>query len=117
MGPLVTLGGRIHLHRVQLADVDEIVNETLISGRIVDRLLYESFQRQARRDGDIPIRSSGRAVLRECGHVDPGTSRNTSTTAATSRPGWTAMQARTSAEITLSGLRGRGGGGFPTGRK
>ena len=110
--------------RVKVEDVDEIVSEHLIKGRIVQRLLYhgsvaEDNTVKALDDVDF-YRKQKRVALRNCGVIDP---ENIDEYIAFD--GYKALQKvlteMTPEEvidtISKSGLRGRGGGGFPTGRK
>ena len=125
-GPLVRVEpeGVLYL-RVEPADVEEIVNKSLKKGEVVERLVY-----QEKVDGevhywpylkDVPFyRKQVKITLRNCGTVDP---QNLDDYLA--RDGYLALARAISEktpdevieEITKSGLRGRGGGGFPTGRK
>ncbi|HPU08770.1 MAG TPA: NAD(P)H-dependent oxidoreductase subunit E, partial [Candidatus Atribacteria bacterium] len=125
-GPLVRIEpeGILYL-RVEPADVEEIVNKSLKKGEVVERLVY-----QENVDGevhywpylkDVPFyRKQVKITLRNCGTVDP---ENLDDYLA--RDGYLALARAISEktpdevieEITKSGLRGRGGGGFPTGRK
>ena len=110
--------------RVKVEDVDEIVSEHLIKGRIVQRLLYhgsvaEDNTVKALDDVDF-YRKQKRVALRNCGVIDP---ENIDEYIAFD--GYKALQKvlteMTPEEvidtISKSGLRGRGGGGFPTGKK
>ena len=115
--------------RTQLEDVAEIVSEHLLKGRVVSRLAYtgkeaesEDVQKQVDTAlNDTPFyRAQRRIVLRNCGVIDP---ENIDEYIA--MDGYQALgKALTEMTpedvikcITDSGLRGRGGGGFPTGRK
>ena len=110
--------------RVKVEDVDEIVSEHLVKGRIVQRLLYhgsvaEDNTVKALDDVDF-YRKQKRVALRNCGVIDP---ENIDEYIAFD--GYKALQKvlteMTPEEvidtISKSGLRGRGGGGFPTGKK
>ncbi len=124
MGPLATiLPDGILYTRVKKADVTEIVETTLGRGQPVERLLYldKAAGQRCRGVSEIPFyKAQHRFVLKECGIIDPD-----SLPEYLSRGGYqAACRAYTSmtpqqvcAEIERSGLRGRGGGGFPTGRK
>ncbi|HBR03930.1 MAG TPA: NADH-quinone oxidoreductase subunit F, partial [Ruminiclostridium sp.] len=104
-------------------DVEEIVSEHLIKGRIVKRLLLgETDQADVARSLDtVPFYAKQRRVaLRNCGVINP---ENIDEYIA--HDGYAALgKALTEMtpqsvidEILKSGLRGRGGAGFPTGRK
>ncbi|MCI5892843.1 MAG: NADH-quinone oxidoreductase subunit NuoF [Clostridiales bacterium] len=110
---------------VKPEDVAEIVEEHLLKGRIVQRLLYD----ESVHEGSDEIKSLGevdfykkqhRIALRNCGVINP---ENIDEYIA--RDGYAALgKALTEMkpqevidEIKNSGLRGRGGGGFPTGLK
>jgi len=125
-GPVVIVypEGAFYSH-VQLADVDEIVNEHLVKGRIVERLLFSGTEDAAVKEvkplDEIPFyQKQKRIVLRNCGVIDP---ENIDEYIAFD--GYKAL-AKALTEMTReevvdciekSGLRGRGGAGFPTGRK
>ena len=109
---------------VKIADVDEIVEKTLKNKEIVERLLYVDRQHKNRRchgHKDIPFyKQQHRITLRACGLFEPEDVyeyiANNGYEAA--RRAWTEMTPETVCdEIDVSGLRGRGGGGFPTGKK
>jgi len=124
MGPLVTIYPQGILYcKVKTADVDDIVDETLIAGKYVDRLLYqmpESEEHIALME-EIPFYAKQRRLLlKTCGHIDV---RDLDEYIA--NDGY--FMARKAVlemsdtdicnEMLTSGLKGRGGGGFPTGRK
>jgi NADH-quinone oxidoreductase subunit F len=124
MGPLVTiLPEGILYTKVKAEDVKEIVDATLVKGTVIDRLLY--LDPQSRKHchgvGDIPFyQRQSRMVLKECGLIDPEdiTEFIAHGGYASARKAYLEMEAPTICELILkSGLRGRGGGGFPTGRK
>ena len=104
-------------------DAREIVRETLLAGRVVDRLLYgdpQTGERYPTMD-QIPFyRSQQRRVLQLCGRIDPRRIQD-----YLLHDGYAALAKilRQNSpegvieEVERSGLRGRGGAGFPTGRK
>ncbi|MBO5797887.1 MAG: NAD(P)H-dependent oxidoreductase subunit E, partial [Clostridia bacterium] len=115
--------------RVEVGDVDEIVSEHLLKGRPVQRLVYNDIggeQKEEEIAGNVSLndtafyKSQKRVVLRNCGVIDPEKIDE-----YIAMDGYAALgKALTEMTpddvikcITDSGLRGRGGGGFPTGRK
>ncbi len=124
IGPLVTLLPEGILYtRVKPKDVDDIVETTLKRGELVHRLLYmePGTKKICKGAEEIPFyQKQRRFVLNNCGSVDPEDIGE-----YVAGGGYQAA-ARASHEMTSreicslmisSGLRGRGGGGFPTGRK
>jgi len=123
-GPIVVIypEGTFYTH-VNTEDAKEIVAEHLLKGRIVKRLLQkESLTAQmVPHYRDLPFyRKQVRIALRNCGYINPD-----SLDEYIAMDGYQAL-AKTLTEktpeqvvndITASGLRGRGGGGFPTGMK
>ena len=110
--------------RIQESDVDEIVSEHLVKGRIVTRLLYkESIEPtggvKALDDVDF-YKKQKRIALRNCGVINPEAIDEYIAFDGYKALG-KALTEMTPAEVidvmTRSGLRGRGGAGFPTGRK
>jgi NADH:ubiquinone oxidoreductase subunit F (NADH-binding)/NADH:ubiquinone oxidoreductase subunit E len=122
-GPVITIqpGGTFY-RKVREKDVDAIV-EGLAAGKPADKLLYTDpvTGKKLERMDDIPFfRMQEPVAMRNRGFVDPGRIED-----YIARGGYGALKkALTSmspdqvrAEIAASGLRGRGGGGFPTGLK
>ncbi len=109
--------------QVKPEDVAEIVEEHLYKGRIVNRLLYKepiSAQKVCHYK-EIPFYGKQhRIVLSNCGYINPDNIDE-----YISRDGYQALgkcitemsPAAVIEEMKKSGLRGRGGGGFPTGLK
>jgi NADH-quinone oxidoreductase subunit F len=124
MGPLVTIvPDGILYTRVKAEDVTEIVNQTILGGKVVDRLLYKDpgTRKICRGVEDNPFYArQSRLVLNECGLLDPEDIKEYILHGGY-RAAKKAILSMTPEEIckmvTDSGLRGRGGGGFPTGRK
>jgi NADH-quinone oxidoreductase subunit F len=124
MGPLVTIDPEGILYtKVKVNDVAEIVSETLLNTRIVERLLYVEPSNGVRctGTGDIPFYTrQSRTVLKQCGVIDPEDIAEYISIGgyAAAEKAYTILTPQAVCEeITFSGLRGRGGGGFPTGRK
>ncbi len=123
-GPVVVVYPEgIYYSHVKPEDVEEIVNEHIIKGRPVQRLIYkehdESGVNTTLNDSDF-YKKQHRIALRNCGMIDP---ENIDEYIAFD--GYKAL-GKVLTEMTRdevvdtiirSGLRGRGGGGFPTGLK
>ncbi len=109
--------------RVEKEDVKEIVEEHLLKGRIVKRLLYQETVEEdtikSLNEVDF-YKKQERIALRNCGVIDPENIDEYIATDGYKALG-KALTEMTREEvidcITASGLRGRGGGGFPTGLK
>ena len=124
MGPVMIIYPEgIFYCQVQAEDVPEIVEETLIKGRVVDRLTYKTpdSHQEVPFYGDIPFYSKQvRITLRNCGLIDPENIEE-----YIARDGYMALsRALFEMEpqevidtVRNSGLRGRGGAGFLTGLK
>ena len=123
-GPIILIQpGDIFYQRVEEPDVAEIFRETVLGGRVVERLLYEdpaTGQRAVTAD-EIPFyKIQKRIALASNGLIDP-----TSIEDYIAAGGYKALaKVLTSmapeeviAAVERAGLRGRGGGGFPTARK
>jgi NADH-quinone oxidoreductase subunit F len=123
-GPIVEVEpGGIFYQRVEEPDVAEIFRETVLGGRVVQRLLYEepSTGKKAEKADQIPFYNvQKRIVLASNGRIDP-----TKITDYIAEGGYRSLGKVLSSmtpeevisEVELAGLRGRGGGGFPTARK
>ena len=122
MGPLVHIEpmGVMYIH-VKPEDCHEIVERTLLGGEIIDRLTYHQNGISYPRQEDIPFyKKQHRVVLKGCGASDAEDLEE-----YIAKDGYRAFEKAlfdmTSEaicrEISDSGLRGRGGGGFPAGRK
>ncbi|HUU60505.1 MAG TPA: NADH-quinone oxidoreductase subunit F, partial [Phycisphaerae bacterium] len=123
-GPIVVVQpGEILYQRVEEPDVPEIFRESVIGGRVVERLLYEDPVTGARAPTaeQIPFYAAQqRIVLAQNGVIDPKSIEDYVAVggyAALVKALTTMTPELTLAEVERSGLRGRGGGGFPTGRK
>ena len=120
-GPLVRIEpcNYLYLH-VKLEDCEEIVNETLREGRPIERLMYYSNGRVYKTQEEIPFyNKQTRLVLHNCGHID---AENIQEYIGNGGYKAAAMALNMNSKdicnlITDSGLRGRGGGGYPAGRK
>ena len=122
MGPLVRIepGGLLYT-KVKVEDCEEIVEKTIIGDEYIDRLAYKQNGVIYQQQEEIPFyKMQSRIVLEHCGHID-----------ATSIKEYLAIGGYRAVEKALfdmsheeilnemleSNLRGRGGGGFPLGKK
>jgi NADH-quinone oxidoreductase subunit F len=123
-GPLMVIepGNRFYA-RLKPKDVPAIVEETILGGRAVERLLYvdPASKRKIEREEEIPFyRAQDRVLLGSNKLVRPGEiddylaigGYEALATALT-----TLSPEQVIEEVRRAGLRGRGGGGFPTARK
>ena len=122
-GPIVKIlpQGTFYV-QVKESDVKEIVAEHLVKGRVVQRLCYDPEQaKKLVAEANIPFyQKQYRIVLRNCGVIDPEKIED-----YIARDGYKAIEKvlfemtpeQVVEEILKSGLRGRGGAGFPTGMK
>jgi len=123
LGPIVVVDpGNILYHGVKEEDVPDIFRETVLRGRPVERLLYrdEKTEALARTPEEIPFYSNQhRIVLAFNGIIDPESIADyVAAGGYAALPKALAMSPEdVIEEVTRSGLRGRGGGGFSTGRK
>jgi len=106
---------------VKPEDAKEIINEQIVKGREVPRLLYNKEKRSTESVEEIQFyQKQLRIVLRNCGVINPENIEE-----YIARDGYLALEKalfemtpqQIVDEVKLSGLRGRGGAGFPTGMK
>ena len=124
LGPLVRIqkGDRtVQYVKVQPEDVKEIYEHTILGNDVIERLLYQKGEKKYVQPEDIPfIAKQTRIVLENCGKLDAE-----SLDEYLAAGGFKALEKamfqmdrdQVIEEIDKSGLRGRGGGGFPAGRK
>ncbi len=109
--------------KVKPEDVPEIIEKTLQNGEIIERLLYEDpvTGQKIQKENDINFyKNQTKAALANCGNIDPESIDEYVATG-----GYEALDhviknytpEQVCKEVEDSGLRGRGGGGFPTGKK
>jgi len=122
-GPFVKILPEDTLYRlVKVDDVEEIFNTDILGGKVVERLLYiepNTGEKVAKQDDINFYKKQKRVSLHGGGVINPEDINEAM--------GYGAFQGLKRAlnmdrkavidEILASGLRGRGGGGFPTGRK
>lgn len=124
-GPVVVVYPEgVMYYRVTPEDVAEIVSEHLIKGRFVKRLMVPEAQKEAGIPNNVEstnfFKKQHRIALRNCGIINPEVIEE-----YIALDGYQALaKALTTMkptdvihEVKISGLRGRGGGGFPTGSK
>ncbi|MFC1623760.1 NADH-ubiquinone oxidoreductase-F iron-sulfur binding region domain-containing protein [Candidatus Omnitrophota bacterium] len=123
-GPLVVIHpSKIFYQKVQEKDVPDIIQTTLIDGKTVDRLLYKDplTGEVIVHEDEIPFyKKQLRLIFGNNGKIDPTNIEDyiaiggygSFAKIVTGKPSLEVIE-----EIKKSGLRGRGGGGFLTGRK
>ncbi len=123
-GPIIKIQpDNIFYVKVKISDIDEIIEEHIIKGRIVSRLLFDDPKShkkvKAHRHMDF-YKKQFRIALRNCGTINP---EDISEYIASRGYEALAISLQEYSPIDVikimkdSGLRGRGGGGFPTGLK
>lgn len=124
LGPLVRIqkGGKtVQYVKVQPDDCKDIYEETILGDNVLERLLYHKGEKKYVQPEEIPfIAKQTRIVLENCGKLDAE-----SLDEYLASGGFKALEKamfqmdrdQIIEEIDKSGLRGRGGGGFPAGKK
>jgi NADH-quinone oxidoreductase subunit F len=113
----------IFYQQVKVEDIPEILEKTIIKGEVVDRLFYQDPQTKEKilREEDIPFyKKQMRLILGNNSRIDPCNIDD-----YIALGGYTALSKalfrmkpeEIIAEVKKSGLRGRGGGGYPAGAK
>lgn len=123
MGPLLRIepAGILYI-KVKVEDCEEIIEKSIINNDIVSHLVYKSsdfvsYEKQE----EIPFyKQQTRIALEHCGHINAESLREYIAVdgyAAVAKALFDMTSEQIIEQITDSDLRGRGGGGFPTGRK
>ena len=122
-GPFVKIFPEDTLYRmVSIDDVEEIIEKDIIGGEVVERLLYVdpvTCQKVQKQDDITFYKKQRRIALNGCGTIDPENINEALGRGAFAGLAKALTMDRQEVINTIleSGLRGRGGGGFPTGRK
>ncbi|MCT4545039.1 MAG: NADH-quinone oxidoreductase subunit NuoF [Vallitalea sp.] len=125
LGPIIVIHpDRTFYCRVELEDVDNILEEHIVNHKVVEKLLYKSITTnkiQEKIDNLDFFNNQQRIALRNCGVIDPENINEYIAMDGYKSIG-NILNGKISPEeiieqIKKSGLRGRGGGGFPTGKK
>lgn len=123
-GPVAVIQpSKIFYQRVQVKDVPEVIQTTIIENKTVDRLLYKdpATGEKIVHEDEIPFyKKQLRLIFGNNGKIDPTEIEDYIAIGGYSSLAKAISEMSPEAvieEIKNSGLRGRGGGGFPTGRK
>src|SRR5690554_6341858 len=111
----------IFYQKVTVEDVEEVIDEHLLKGRPVTRLMVTENEELRVTKKEIPFyQKQVKIALENCGYIDPESMNEYIATGGFEAIGKVLTEMSQLETINLikeSGLRGRGGGGFPTGLK
>lgn len=123
MGPLLRIEpmGILYI-KVKVEDCEEIIEKSILGDEIIDRLIYRDKEGNAyQKQEEIPFyKQQTRVALEHCGHINAESINEYIAVggyAAVAKALFDMTSEQIVDEISESSLRGRGGGGFPTGRK
>ena len=122
-GPFVKIYPEDTLYRlVKMEDVEEIIETDIIGGQVVDRLLYvdpSTKEKVAKQDDINFYKKQRRVALHGCGVINPDDIDESLGFGGFQglKKALSMSQQEVVDEVLEAGLRGRGGGGFPSGRK
>ncbi len=122
LGPVMVIGkDDTFYQQVKPGDAKEIVEQHVIGGHSIERLIHSVADQKVSKRSEIPFfKNQKKDVLKNCGIINP-----TKIADYISCGGYRALGKvltelngeQVVHEVTISGLRGRGGAGFPTGVK
>jgi NADP-reducing hydrogenase subunit HndC len=121
-GPVMVINPEgIFYKTVTPEDVDEIVEEHFIKGRPVSRLMLKDEDKTIASQKEVPFyQKQVKVALANCGYIDPESLDEYIATGGYEALGMALTQMNPQGAIDVvkaSGLRGRGGGGYPTHNK
>ena len=123
-GPLVVIEpGSIFYQRVKAEDIKEIISQTVLKSSVIEGLLYSDPEtgEKATRENEVAFyKKQQRLLLGNVSRIDPENIEDYLTVGGYSALGKALFKMSPQeiiGEVKKSGLRGRGGGGFPTGVK
>ena len=123
MGPLLRIEPEGILYvKVQTDDCEEIIEKSIVGDEIIDRLVYHDQDGKAyEKQDDIPFyKQQTRVALEDCGRINAESIKEYIAVGgyrAVAKALFDMTPQQIVDEVSEASLRGRGGGGFPTGRK
>ena len=123
MGPLLRIEPMGWLYiKVKVEDCEDILEQSILNDNVVDRLVYRDKDgKPYKRQEDIPFyKQQTRVALEHCGHINAESIREYIAVggySAVAKALFDMTPEEVVEEISEAGLRGRGGAGFPTGKK
>ena len=122
MGPLLRIEPMGWLYvKVKVEDCEEIIEKSIIGDEPVERLVYSENGSLYFKQEDIPFyKKQTRVAFEHCGHINAESIEEYIAVggySATKKALFDMTSEDIIKEISDAGLRGRGGGGFPTGKK
>jgi len=107
--------------RVKPEDCADIIEQTILGGEVIDKLIYHADGVSYEKQEEIPFyKKQTRIVLNNCGHINSESIEEYLAVggyAAVEKALFDMTPDEIITEVTNSGLRGRGGAGFPAGKK